>query len=113
MVTMEQIRRGIMAYADAEIVPALDGIKQVLVGAGLEFYIRKKLPDMVSGLGIAEADGTIDLDMLADILKARVEKLPNGIELRLPLNPMNRADVDVFRLRSKDIDALAKYIREG
>lgn len=112
MATMEQIRQGVMAYADAEIVPALDGIKQVIVGAGLEFYIRKKLPALVGGLGIAEENGDIDVDLLADVLKRRVNKLPDGIEIKLPLNPMNRGDVDVFRFKAQDIETLVKYIKE-
>jgi hypothetical protein len=47
MATMDQIREGVMRYAEKEIVPGLEGIKQVLVGAGLEFYLRKKLPTPV------------------------------------------------------------------
>ena len=112
MATAEQIARGMMAWADAEIAPALDGMKQVLVGAGLEFYIRKKLPALVDGLGVADADGSIDVDMLADALRRRVAKLPNGLEIKIPLNPFNKADVDVFRIRADDVDKLAEYIRE-
>lgn len=112
MATAEQIARGVMAWADAEIAPALDGMKQVLVGAGLEFYIRKKLPGLVESLGVADADGSIDVDMLADALRRRVSKLPNGLEIKIPLNPFNKADVDVFRIRADDVDKLAEYIRE-
>ena len=112
MATAEQIARGVMAWADAEIAPALDGMKQVLVGAGLEFYIRQKLPALVDGLGVADADGSIDVDMLADALRRRVAKLPNGLEIKIPLNPFNKADVDVFRIRADDVDKLAEYIRE-
>ena len=101
-----------MAWADAEIAPALDGIKQVFVGAGLEFYIRKKLPALVEGLGVADADGSVDVEMLADALRRRVAKLPNGLEIKIPLNPFNKADVDVFRIRADDVDKLAEYIRE-
>lgn len=112
MATAEQIARGVMAWADAEIAPALDGIKQVFVGAGLEFYIRKKLPALVEGLGVADADGSVDVEMLADALRRRVAKLPNGLEIKIPLNPFNKADVDVFRIRADDVDKLAEYIRE-
>jgi hypothetical protein len=113
MATMDQIREGVMRYAEKEIVPGLEGIKQVLVGAGLEFYLRKKLPQLVGALGIAEDDGQVDVNLLEEVLVKRVNAMPNGMELKLNLNPMNKADVDVFRIRGSDVQKLAAFIRGG
>jgi hypothetical protein len=55
----------------------------------------------------------VDVNLLVEVLVKRVNAMPNGMELKLNLNPMNKADVDVFRIRGSDVQKLAAFIRGG
>lgn len=115
MATMEQVRKGLMDYVEKELEPAFAGnmVKQIAVGAGLEFYMRKKLPGLVESLGIAEADGDIDVEMMADVLRRQMQKHPDGLTVELKLNPMNKNDVDVFRFKAEDVERMKEYIMKA
>ena len=114
MATLEQIRTGLISYADKEILPAFAGntVKQIAVGAGLEFYIRKKLPKLVQNMGLVE-ENEIDVETLCDVLRGQMQKHPDGLKVELKLNPMNPGDVDVFRFKADDVDRMKEYILRG
>ena len=111
MVDIGKVQRGLISYAEQEIAPAFAGstVKEVLVGAAMEYYIRGKLPALGESMGVI-VDGQVDVDMLIDILGRQMDKHPDGITMELRLNPLQRNEVDVIRLRRRDIDTMRDYI---
>lgn len=108
MVTIDKVKRGIINYADAEILSRIPGgLKKVMIGAGLTLYINnleqivmeQKDTALVAGLGIFQTDGAIDIDRIADAIKNYVpsEGMPISIDL-LGINmTLHKSDIDNIR----------------
>ena len=107
----DKIAAGIAAFAEAELLPALDGWRLWAGSAALALASGKsgELIGALSGnqaarqLGLADKDGMIDVDAAASALKSAIRahgKLPVDIPL-----------LDIkFEFSEKDIDALLSYI---
>lgn len=111
MVTIDKIEQGVAAYLDAELMPKLPstGIEKVLTGTAVSLIIRRsgKILDsyknnkMVQMLGIMDAEGNVDIDVLAEELK---KNLPaDGVKVEVPV-------IGAMTFKKEDIDKLHEYI---
>lgn len=110
MVTIEQIKRGLANFADAEILTKMQigTFKRVAFGTGiglalanLDKSIRLDNP-IVEMLGVVNADGTINIDTLAAELKKNIpdEGMRLDIDIlgfKLGSMIFHRADVETLR----------------
>lgn len=111
MYSVEQIQKGIAAYLDAEFMPMLDegSMKKVLVGAAISLAISKytslipvvQAHPFVKSLDVFDSEGNVDVETLADALKANMP--PTGVEVEIPM-------LGKIRLKSADADKLVEYI---
>lgn len=74
MMSLDRIRRGIMAYVTNEILPLMDPMKSILVAAlapkVIEVNLKKYTSvDWLDGTGLIDGD-TIDIDELYKLIKA-------------------------------------------
>lgn len=108
MATINQVRRGIEKYMDAEILPKLPKAKAFGMGVYAELLLSQtesqlqkylELP-AVKVLGIVDESGNIDIEKLRDIARKR---MPDSMQLDLPL-------IGTFTFRDADIDLLYQHI---
>lgn len=115
MVTIDQIERGVAAYADREVLPRLPGSsgQRLLAGAGLTLLIKgygqqlRHAPrsQLVEALGVFDADNNVDLDKLRDAVITRVPDDGVAFDLNVPLLPPVQ-----LRIRRDDINKLYQMI---
>ena len=113
MVTMDKVKRGLANYADSEIVSKIpSGFKRVAVGTAISLYLKNldKIADnaLVKGLGIFAEDGSVDIDTLADTVKANIPD--SGMRTSFDLMGMHIADMT---LHKSDIDNMRYMIVES
>lgn len=111
MVTIGKIEQGIAAYLDSEVMPQLptEGFEKVLAGTAISLLIRRsgKILDgyknnkTVQMLGIMDADGNVDVDMLAEELKKNVPT--EGVKIEVPI-------IGKMTFHKDDVDKLHEYI---
>lgn len=112
MVTIDQMTRGVMRFADTEIGPHLPTGKAIGLGVALSLVAeggRERLltlreNPLIKAMGVMDESGNIDLDRLYNAARPRFDgqKLP----VALPLIGELRFDVN-------DLDKLYKYIQEA
>lgn len=111
MVTTEQLKTGIAAYLDTELMPLMadNALQKVLVGTGLGIALRRsdaiidelKSNKMVQVLGIMDDQGNVDIDILHEELKKNM--VAEGVSINIPV-------LGVIKLTSTDIDKLYSHI---
>lgn len=111
MVTIDQIEKGVVQYAQNELLPHMEetGIQRFLVGMTMGRFIkawRVKLEkmmedDFVKSLGYFDEEGKVDLDALRDECKAQMSDKGIVIEHWL---------IDKMTFEKSDVDVLYKYI---
>lgn len=99
MATADQVRLGLARYVDAEIVGKLEGLKRLLAaaaaaaaadnaGAALE---KMRQSETARALGLTDAEGGLDAELMHKKLREQLEKQPCTVELpmlgRLTLYP--------------------------
>ena len=117
MANINQIRAALAVYYDQEIRPTLPDIKGRILGLAVgvvlakpEAWIGKLLP-AAQLMGIVDEAGNVDVDLLAQEAKKNLFGKDGVFEIRKALNPLNPADVDVFRFKPADVDKLVDIIR--
>lgn len=113
MVTVDRIEKGLAGYVDAEIIPQLhgNGVERVLVGTCASLLIRKsstiingyKDNPLVKMTGIMDEDGNVDIETLAEEVKANMPK--DGVHIEIPV-------LGTLTFKSEDIDKIRDYIVE-
>ena len=117
MATINQIRAGLAAYYDTEIRQTLPGMKGIVYGAAVGLALAKpekllaKVLPAAQMLGIVEDDGQIDVDTLAREIKKQMASAGGEMRFEIGLNPLNVADVDIFRFTVNDVDRLLDHIK--
>lgn len=111
MVTIKQIEQGIAAYLDEELMPKLptSGIEKVITGTALSLFIRRsgtilegyKNNKTIQMLGVMDADGNVDIDLLAEELKKNFPE--NGMKVDIPI-------IGGMTFHKEDVDKLYEYI---
>lgn len=113
MVSIDKIEKGIAAYMDSEIMPQLPngGLEKVLAGTAMSLVIRRsgnildgyKNNKAVQMLGLMDADGNVDVDILAEELKKNISS--DGLKVEIPM-------IGKMTFHKEDVDKLHEYITE-
>lgn len=111
MVSIEKIEKGVAAYLDSELMPKLpaNGVQKVLAGTAISLLIKRsgtivesyKDNQVVQMLGIMDADGNVDVDVLAEELKKNIPT--DGVKVDVPV-------IGALTFRKDDVDKLHKLI---
>lgn len=116
MASIDQIRVGIAAFFDQVIRPTLPGMKGVLYGTAVGIALAKperlleKVMPAAKMMGIMDESGQVDVTTLARELKKQMAAAGGEMRVELKLNPLNPADVEVFKFNQSDVDTLADMI---
>ena len=115
MVNIGQIKRGLANFVDREILNKIPGgtLKKTAVGTMMWLYIYNAVRllstdshnPFISALGIVDADGNIDVNVLADALKQNVPE--SGRRIDIDVLGFHLGDMT---LRPADVDLLRSYI---
>lgn len=113
MVTMKQIEQGVAVYLDTELMPQLPstGLEKVLAGTAISLFIRRsgtildgyKNNKTVQMLGIMDAEGNVDVDLLASELKKNIPD--EGVKVEVPM-------IGSMTFHKEDVNKLQEYITE-
>lgn len=111
MVSIDKIQQGVAAYLDAELMPQLPntGFEKVLAGTAMSLAIRRsgaildsyKNNKAVQMLGLMDAEGNVDVDVLAEELKKNIPK--EGMKVNIPI-------IGNMTFHKEDVDKLHEYI---
>lgn len=110
-ISFENVELGIAEYLDKELLSQYpnNSYHRVLIGMGLSLVLKQKLNDIrellqndtVKSVGIVDADGNIDVDLLRDTLK---EQMTNeGIRYENKF-------IGAITFTKEDVDVLYKYL---
>lgn len=113
MVPISKIEKGVAAYLDAEIMPKfqdVNGFERVLAGTALGLIIRRsgkiiesyKDNKTVQALGLMDAEGNVDVDVLAEELKKNIPE--DGMKVTIPIIGGN------MNFHKEDVKKLHEYI---
>jgi hypothetical protein len=89
MIRVEQLQRGISAFADTELVPKMTGIQKWIFSAGVSAYLadaprlieKLKTNQVVRDLDLINESNMIDMDKIYRYLKEAAKKGPAEIDL--------------------------------
>lgn len=111
MVTIAKVEQGVAAYLDSELMPKLPstGIEKVLAGTAMGLVIRRsgkileglKSNKTVQMLGIMDAEGNVDVDLLKEELKKNIPQ--DGVKVDVPV-------IGTLTFHKDDVDKLHEYI---
>lgn len=111
MVTIAKIEQGVAAYLDSEVMPHLPngGLEKVLAGTAVSLVIRRsgkilegyKDNKAVQMLGLMDAEGNVDVDILAEELKKNIPA--EGMKIDVPI-------IGKMTFHKDDVDKLHEYI---
>lgn len=114
MVNVTQIEKGLASYIDAEFMPHvhLPQYQQVAIGACASILVKRvgiainnlKSNPLVTTLGIVDASGNVDIDILAEEFKKKMP--PEGLKVPIPI-------LGEIVLHPSDIDTLYRKISGG
>lgn len=113
MVKAEQVADGIVSFADAEILPAMEGWQFWTASAAI--VLARQRADLiistlagnkfVSALGIIDADGMVDVDAAIEAAKHTAQK-HGKLEIDLPM-------IGKIKLSGEDFDTLREHIMKS
>lgn len=111
-VTKEQIIKGIVSYADKEIMPVVSTPAKWAIGTAMTMALNDKgkidvllNSPVIKMLGIENEDGTYDIDKLYKAMKETAEKY-GKMSISYPV-------VGTLTFSSQDVELLKKYIEEA
>lgn len=119
MASIDQIRVALAAYFDRVIRPTLPGMKGILYGTAVGLALAKpeklleKVIPTAKMLGVVDDSGQIDIETLGRELKKQMIASGGELRVELKLNPLNPAEVEVFRFVPGDIDVLLNLIGQA
>lgn len=112
MIAFDKVQKGIAAYLDNEVMPALkdEGWKRVAAGAAISLALSRSadfIPilqenQFVKAMKLMDENGNIDVEALVPVLKDQLAKEPMVVSL-----PM----MGDMTFHEQDIDKLYDYIR--
>lgn len=111
MVTMQQVKNGIVKYIDSDLLPQLDGFKRIGLGVysalaannAVSIAMKYKDHPAVSVLGILDESGNVDIDKLYQNI---IPMFANGEKQRIDI-PM----IGELRIDKMDIEKIYHYIK--
>ena len=103
VVSVDCIGKGVAKFADREILKNVDGWQKVVVGAAIALAINRsqdivasyKDNKVVKMLGIIDADGNVDIDIMKQVVKDNISN--NGFVITVPVLgelKFHKSDVD-------------------
>ena len=109
MVTIEQVKNGLMKYIDTEILPHTNGAKRFAVGVfsalaaqNAETALMKYRENpAITMLGVVDENNNVDIDK---IYSAAISAMPDRLSLDIPL-------VGVFTIGKADLDQMLDLIK--
>lgn len=115
MVTKEQIKGGIDAFINNEIIAKMqlspNSIKRGLIVTGINLWIAHNVNTMLgassgaASLGIVDENGHYDIDKLAYEFKKTIPS--TGYRIDLKLSGFNLGEITIY---GADLDQLVQYI---
>lgn len=114
MVTIQQVKAGILKYLASDIIPHMAPWKQVAAEVYLGLVsdnAAKRILEMRSKpeielMGVFQENGDVDIDKVYQIAQ---QQLQDGRKIPVTI-PVVKED---FNLDKSDLDRLYKYIKEG
>ena len=119
MASIDQIRTALAMYYDEELKPTLPEMKGRIFGFALGVTLAKpdawlgRIIPIARAMGAISENGDVDVDLLAREAKKNLFGKDGVFEIRKNLNPLNPADIDIFRFHPADVDALMRYIERA
>ena len=110
IVKYDRVADGIIAYADAEMLPRLSGL-QLWLSAAFLVTARTRIDELVpllmsnkviAALGIIGSDGSVDIDTVTETAKT--------ITRKYGVLPLNIPAIGEIRLSENDFDMIKDYI---
>lgn len=111
MVSMDQVKTGLVKYIELDLLPHLDGIKRIALGLytslaaenAVKLAMQHIQHPAVAMLNVIDEAGNVDLDKLYNTV---VPMFADGKKetIRVPL-------IGEFRIDKSDVDKLYRYIR--
>lgn len=111
MVSMDQVKNGLIRYIESDIMPHLDGIKKIGVGLytglaadnAVKMALQYANHPAIAMLNVIDEAGNVDIDKL---YKTVIPMFNDGHKeaIKVPL-------VGEFRIDKNDIETLYRYIR--
>lgn len=114
MITIDKVKRGLANFADREIINKIPDVgKKILVGAALSLYLSNldklimqyKDNAFVAALGVIHPDGGIDIERLAEAVKAYIPE--EGAQINVDVVGLHLADMKLHR---SDVDNMLAHI---
>lgn len=113
MITLDDLRNGVVRYIDNELMPEFsqNGLEKVVVGTAIGLIIKKNFSKietfkdhpLVKLTGVMDDEGNIDFDTLAAEVK---ENMPEtGVSIEAPM-------IGKMTFKNEDVDKLEKYIKK-
>ncbi len=114
MVTIQQVKAGVLKYLASDIIPHMVPWKQVAVEVYLGLAadnVAKRVLEMrskpeIGMMGIFQDNGDIDIDRVYQIAQ---QQMQNGRKIPITIPIVN----EEFNLDKSDLDRLYNYIKEG
>lgn len=114
MVTIQQVKAGVVKYIETDILPHLAPWKQIAMKAYVlmaadnvaRMILEMRTKPEIAVMGVIQDNGDVDIDRVYQIMASMMqsgEKIPFTI-------PFLK---DEFKLDKSDLDRLYKYIKEG
>ena len=111
MVSMDQVKNGLIRYIESDIMPHLDGIKKIALGLytglaadnAVKMALQYTQHPAVAMLNVIDEAGNVDIDKLYN---AVLPMFNDGHKetIRVPL-------IGEFRIDRSDVESLYRYIR--
>lgn len=103
----EQVLNGLAKYAENEIISKMPTAGKVIAGTAIALALKNvqlQSNQFARAIGAVDADGMIDVDTIAESLKASAERYGN-IVINIPL-------MGTVTLTAGDVDLMRRYIYE-
>lgn len=111
MVTMEQVKNGLIKYIDSDIMPHLTGLRKIGMGVyvalaadrAVEMAMQYREHPAVAVLGVIDSEGNVDIERMYQAISPMVqggEKIPVDIPL-----------IGEIRMDKTDVEKLYRYIK--
>lgn len=113
MVSIDKIERGVARFLDIEVLPTIpaEGLSRVVAGTAMAVFVRRMgglirgygANGVIQGLGVMDAAGNVDIDVLREALKANMPDA--GLRVDIPFG-------GAVTFHRADVDTLYRYINE-
>lgn len=110
MINYEQFINGLVNYIDNEIIPQINGIKRIAFSVGSSIILKKgnqmfddfKNNKIIHSLDILDKDNNINIDMLRDEIKDKINE--GGETINIPM-------IGNLKINKEDINLIYRYMK--